>query len=239
MAEYALYVESGPKRRKTMVHVLDLLGCIAQGPTTDAALEGAPEAIRAYLRFLKRHGESVAPGVAISIRVVEHIMEGVWLGYGDPTPGFSLDFQPLSSDDLSTHLRRLGWLREDLSALIINLPPDQRAAKPEGFGRSIREILEHIAESQTVYLRYLVGKVEGLSEALRAVRQSQDASVPALTHLWQISTSRLSNMTDAERRQSVPHGQVTWTARRALRRMLEHDWEHFLEISARLGVSLD
>lgn len=29
-------------------------------------------------------------------------------------------------------------------------------------------------------------------------------------------------MTDTERRQSVPHGQVTWTARRALRRMLEH-----------------
>jgi hypothetical protein len=27
-----LYLESGPKRRKTMVHVLDLLGCVAVGP---------------------------------------------------------------------------------------------------------------------------------------------------------------------------------------------------------------
>ncbi|MFQ5858734.1 MAG: hypothetical protein ACE5LU_24290 [Anaerolineae bacterium] len=41
-------------------------------------------------------------------------------------------------------------------------------------------------------------------------------------------------MTDEERRQSVPHGQVTWTARRALRRMLEHQWEHLLKVSERL-----
>ena len=46
MTEYALYLESGPKHKKTMVHVLGLLGCIAQGPTTEAALEAAPQAIR-------------------------------------------------------------------------------------------------------------------------------------------------------------------------------------------------
>lgn len=45
-------------------------------------------------------------------------------------------------------------------------------------------------------------------------------------------------MTAAERRQSVKHGQVTWTARRGLRRMLEHEWEHLLEIAERLGKSL-
>ena len=59
MTEYALYLESGPRRRTTMVHVLDLLGCIAQGPTTEEALEATPDAIRAYLRFLRRHGDVV------------------------------------------------------------------------------------------------------------------------------------------------------------------------------------
>ncbi len=28
----ALYLESGPGRRKTLVHVLDLLGCLAVAP---------------------------------------------------------------------------------------------------------------------------------------------------------------------------------------------------------------
>ncbi|MSQ11860.1 MAG: hypothetical protein EXR48_04115 [Dehalococcoidia bacterium] len=46
MTEYPLYVESGPRRRKTMVHVLDLLGCMVQEPTTEEALEAAPDAVR-------------------------------------------------------------------------------------------------------------------------------------------------------------------------------------------------
>ena len=39
MAEFALFIESGPMHRKTMVHVLDLLGCVVRGATTDEALE--------------------------------------------------------------------------------------------------------------------------------------------------------------------------------------------------------
>jgi len=61
LTEYGLYLEPGPKRRKTMVHVLDLLGCIANAPTTEDALAATPEAIEAYLRFLKRIGEDIDP----------------------------------------------------------------------------------------------------------------------------------------------------------------------------------
>ncbi|TME64264.1 MAG: type II toxin-antitoxin system HicB family antitoxin [Chloroflexi bacterium] len=69
---YDLYVESGPQRKKTLVHVLDLLGCVVQADTTDEALAAAPEAIRSYLRYLKRHGEKVDPGEAIQTRLAEH-----------------------------------------------------------------------------------------------------------------------------------------------------------------------
>jgi len=234
MTEYALYLESGPRRRKTMVHVLDLLGCIAQGPTTEEALEVTPEAIRAYLRFLRRHGEAVEPESTFTTVVAVHVMEGSWLGNGDPAPGFGPDFQPLSVQDLSIYLKRLVWLRADLLQLIRDVPRKRLVAEPDGAGRSVYRILEHVAGSQCVYLRYLVGKVDGLSEALRAVQQGPEAILSALTHLWQISSSRLEVMTETERGQLVQHGQVTWTARRALRRMLEHEWEHLLEVSHRL-----
>ena len=95
-AEYLLYLESGPKRRKTMVHVLDLLGCIANGPTTEEALEATPEAIRAYLRFLRRHGEAVDPEAAFDTKVAEHITEGEWLGNGSPSVLFGPDLRPVS-----------------------------------------------------------------------------------------------------------------------------------------------
>jgi predicted RNase H-like HicB family nuclease/uncharacterized damage-inducible protein DinB len=233
MNHYDLYLESGPRRRKTMVHVLDLLGCTAQGPTTEVALEGAHEAIRAYLRFLQQHSEDVDPEAPFTTAVAAHVMEGNWLGNGDPTPGFTPDFGPLSVEDLGIYLRRLGWIQESLLELVRELSRQQLDAEPAGGGRPIARILEHVAESQGTYLRYIVGKVDGLSEALRVVHEDPTDLAP----LWQICASRLEAMTELERTQPVPHGQVTWTARRGLRRSLEHGWEHLQEIAWRRGIA--
>jgi predicted RNase H-like HicB family nuclease/uncharacterized damage-inducible protein DinB len=239
VTEYALYLESGPKHKKTMVHVLDLLGCIAQGPTTEAALEAAPEAIRAWLRFLKRHGEDADPRDKFTTRVAIHVTEGVWLGYGDPTSGFAPDFEPLTTENLQIYVRHLAWMQDDLMELVRDLPLSQLLDEPESGGRSIYHILEHVAESQAVYLRYLVGKMDSLSETLRAVQKGPvEILLPALTDLWQVCRARMDALTEAERRQSVLHGQVTWTACRAFRRMLEHTWEHLMEVSVRLNSTL-
>ena len=235
MSEFSIYLKSGPRRRKTMVHVLDILGCIARGPTTESALEATPEAIRAYLRFLQRHGEAVETEGAFTTRVAVHITDGAWLGNGDPTPGFAPDFQPLSLEDMHLYLRRLAWLHADLPNLVSNVSQEQLQAEPEGSGRSIYQMLEHVAGSDCVYLRMAVGKVDGLSEALKALQPDMETLPRALTHLWQIIHTRLENMTETERTALVPHGQVTWTARRGLRRMLEHGWEHFMELSHRLS----
>jgi len=235
MTKYSLYLESGPKHKKTMVHVLDLLGCIAQGPTTESALESAPEAIRTYLRFLERHGEAVRPEGAINTVVDVHITKGTWLANGDPTPGFASDFKPLSTQNRSIYLQRLAWMQSDLLELIRDETQEQLRLEPKGGERSVYHILQHMAESQAVYLRYLVGPVNGLSESLRAVQNEGPDSLPlTLSTVWDITNARLESLTDEERKQLIPHGQVTWSARRCMRRMLEHGWEHLLEISVRL-----
>jgi predicted RNase H-like HicB family nuclease/uncharacterized damage-inducible protein DinB len=234
MKEYALYVESGPKRKKTQVHVLELLGCTAQGATTEEALQATPEAIRGYLRFLQRCGEAVDPEAAFDTVVAEHVMEGGWLGNGDPTPGFGPDFQPLAETELATGLRRLEQMQADLLELVSGLPPEQLEAEPES-GRSLYQILDHVAGSQYNYLSMIVGRVDGLSAAYKLVQQGPQAAAAGLAQLFQIANARLAALSEAERTQPVPHGQVTWTARRGLRRSLEHIWEHLLEISRRLG----
>lgn len=235
MTKYSLSLESGPKHKKTMVHVLDLLGCIAQGPTTEAALESTPEAIRTYLRFLERHGEAVRPDGAINTVVDVHITKGTWLGNGDPTPGFASDFKPLSTQNRSIYLQRLAWMQVDLLELIRDETQEQLRLEPKGGGRSVHHILQHMAESQAVYLRYLVGPVNGLSESLKAVQDEGPDSLPlTLSAVWDITNARLESLTDDERKQLIPHGQVMWSARRCMRRMLEHGWEHLLEISERL-----
>lgn len=235
MTAYALYVESGPRRRKTMAHVPGLLGCIAQGPTTDEALAATPDAIRSFLRFLKRHGDAVDPKDPFTTNVAAHVMEGSWIGQGDPVTGFAPDFEPLAAAELKRYVERLAWIREDLLRLIGDLSPKQLSAQPYGGGRPIQSILEHVSEAQCVYLRYAVGKVEGLAEAARSVRESQPDMPSALARLWEISGARWAAMSAIERNQPVNHGQRMWTACRGLRRALEHDWEHLQELSRRLG----
>ncbi len=234
MTEYALYVESGPQHKKTMVHVLDLLGCIAQGPTTDAALAATPDAIREFLRFLRRHKDAVDPKAPFNIEVAAHVMEGSWLGQGNPMPGFAPDFEPLSARDLETYLKRLDWLHADFLRLLRGISPAQRAKKP-AHGRPIAQIVAHMSEAYGAYVRGTVGPVDGLADALRAVRELPGDPAAALADVWDISSARLATMTADERNRQVPHGQQVWTARRGLRRMLEHDWEHMQEVRARVG----
>src|SRR5687768_16467560 len=111
MPRYKLYAESGPKHRKTQVHVLELLGCTVNGETTEAALDAAPDAIRTYLHYLKQHGEDVDPVEPFSTEVAENVTTGIWLGNGDPYPGFAPDFEPLSKADLETYVQRLDWFQ--------------------------------------------------------------------------------------------------------------------------------
>lgn len=130
MATYGLYLESGPRRRKTMVHVLDLLGCVATGPTTDAALAASPDAIRAYLRFLQRHGEPVAADEPITTEVIEHVTEGLWIGNGSPAIVFGPDLEPISAEELEALLRRFRWMRETLAVWATTQTEAQLDAPP-------------------------------------------------------------------------------------------------------------
>jgi uncharacterized damage-inducible protein DinB/predicted RNase H-like HicB family nuclease len=232
MTEYALYVESGPKRRTTQVHVLDLLGCVAVGPTTDAALGATPDTIRAYLRLLQAHGEPVDPGAPFTTAVAAHVTAGPWIGQGDPVEGFAPDFAPLAPDDLARYLRWSAAIRAGLLSLIRATPPERFAADPAAGSRTMARIVEHISEAGAAYVRSTVGAVDGLSAALRAVRESRPEDLPAtLPRVWEIEAARLAAMSEDERARQIPHGRLLWTARRGLRRLLEHEWEHLQELT--------
>jgi len=234
MISYKLYLESGPRQRKTMVHVLDLLGCVATGSTTSEALLATPNAIKAYLSFLYQHGEPVEVESLFSTQIAEHVMEGPWLGNGNPAGGFTPDFDPLGLPEQELYLVRLIWLHDDILNLIRPLPVDALNYEPPVNGRTIYHILNHIVESEYAYLQAALRKTAGLHAAMRATQDNPQEIVNALTGFWRIATDRLQGMTDIERQQQVLRGQVLWTARRMFRRLLEHSWEHLWEITLRL-----
>ena len=237
MLTYKLYLESGPKQKKTMVHVLDLLGCIAKGPTSDEALYSSPEAIREYLRFLKRHGEAVDPGSEFATTIAEHVTEGEWLGNGDPALVFQPDLEPLTLKDSERYIQRSQWLRADVVALVGGLTSEQLEAESNTKDRSIRAMLEHMLDSEYFYVTTL-GKIKGLPGPGTIVKKQEGNLLDWMNHIRRCEIERILALTEEERSQRVVHWKRIWTARKVHRRMLEHEWEHLVELSQRLDKPL-
>jgi uncharacterized damage-inducible protein DinB len=221
--------------KTTMVHVFDLLGCVSNGPTTEAALEAAPVEVRTYLRFLATHNEDVDTDGRFTTRIAQHVMEGSWIGYGDPAPGFSPDFEPLTREELAMHLRRLRWLGEDIAMTAEMLSPEQLSAKPAK-GRSLHAIFCHIAAAEPEYARTAgAGKVAGAKELIEMIQDSPGAIGHALQRLWDLVIKQFEGMPDEDLNKVTQRGERPYTARRGLRRALEHPWEHLREMQRRLG----
>lgn len=230
MKTYDLYLDSGPMMKKTMVHVPALIGCTARGDTTQAALDATPDAVRAYLRFLARHGERFDPDAAFGTRVAQHITDGAWPGNGAaflPTDGKRL---PVGESEAL--MNRLNALHGDLRRLADSLSAKQLDARPAK-GRPIRQILLHVVGAEGAYLR----GISGASRVQRDVEEGRLDPHDALDHLLDLENARLRAMSSAERTEVIMRGQSPWTARSAVRKMLEHAWEHYVEIAERLRVT--
>jgi uncharacterized damage-inducible protein DinB len=236
MRPFKLYVESGPRRKKTMVHVLDLLGCIANGPTTEEALARTPAAIDNYRRFFSRHGAKVVVVTEIMTEKANHNTEGIWLGNGDPSLLFEPDLLPLIEQDAEEFIQRLEWMWAELVALVGGLNEGQVDEKPLPKGRSIRSILEHILESEYAYM-YAFGRPEGLPALGSIVKKKEGTLLAWMAYVQSVEYERLRSLTWEERSEPFIHWKYTRTARKVMRRMLEHRWEHLMELQERLGES--
>jgi predicted RNase H-like HicB family nuclease len=227
---YALYAESGPQHKKTLVHVLDLLGCVVQADTTDAALAAAPDAIRAYLRYLRRHGEQIDANAKIDTRLAEHNTEGLFSGQAL----WPQDLKPLAPSALARYVRWLEWSRADLLDLVKGIDEKGLRMKPAA-GRSLRDILLHVLGADKSYVYGLVGPLKTMGEPTNAAERGDLDLRVALHEARGVAIDRLKALTPAERRNVRRTGQSTYSAYRVIRRMLEHEWEHRREIAARLG----
>jgi predicted RNase H-like HicB family nuclease/uncharacterized damage-inducible protein DinB len=227
---YALYLESGPQRKKTLVHVLDLLGCVVQCDTTDEAVAATSDAIRAYRRFLERHGEKLEASAKVETRIAEHNTEGLFSGQAI----WPQDLKPLALAALARYVRWLDWSRADLLALVDGIEETRLRAKPPK-GRSLRDILLHVLDADKSYVYALVGPLKSMGEPTNAAdRGDLDLGI-ALKEARAAAIDRLKTLTPAERATVRRAGQSTYSAYRVIRRMLEHEWEHRREIAARLG----
>ncbi len=229
---FDLYLESGPQRKRTWVYVPGLPGCVAFGPTTEQAIENTTGAIRERLDFLRRHGDDLPDPEPIELYVAEHVIERKLLGLGQQV--LAPDREPLTQEEAARQLRWAEWSRGELVAAARAQVLPLTETPPTG-GRSAAAILSHVAGAEWSYISSTLGTVPGASAALVAIEGAGNEPWAALAAERETLMARLRSMTDAERTRLVEReGRPPRTARRMLRRMLEHEWEHVLELRARL-----
>jgi uncharacterized damage-inducible protein DinB/predicted RNase H-like HicB family nuclease len=231
MTVYKLYLQSGPQRKKTEVRVLELLGCTTNGPTTEEALEATPEAIRDYLRFLKRHGEKVDVDQKIETEIALHNLDGLM----NPALIFEPDEAPMRKEDVETYIERLTWMREDLLELIDGLSERELTEKPEP-GRSIRRIVEHIYGSEYHYVRNF-GKIDGVFGPGNVENLALPELFDRMEYVREKEIDHLRSLSEAKRIDPIVHKSYDNTPRQYFRFMVEHHWEHLNEIKDRLDAT--
>ena len=233
MAKYAVYLEID-EDGKCMAHVPDLPGCIVRAPTQDDALRRLPDAIREYRAWLHRHDETAPP----ENEPIEFQIAGMSTGFGPFDPGdaaafFLPDQVPLSIEEMEHHFRLMAHTRADLIALVGDLPDDvfDWQAAPTTF--SILRILRHIGNAEEWY----VSRIVPPASLPREWERDKDMLIFQFLEMERrTALVCLRGLTDEQRAgifhpsHYTQHPEEPWTARKVMRRFLEHEREHTAQI---------
>lgn len=233
MTIFQIYLEIGAEE-ECLAHALDLPGCVLRGESLAEALEAMPDTIRAYMAWLKRHGETVEEIEPLELRVVETSQGFGPFRRGDRAALFPADLLPPTIEDMEEiYFKRAGYSRQDLLDIVQGLPEHVLDWRKEKGAMTIREILRHIGNAEQWYISRLV------PAATLPKEWEVDADMPileflelerwtALERLRQLSEDELSAITRPTHWTKYP--EEPWTARKALRRLVEHELEHIAHI---------
>lgn len=193
--------------------VAALPGCIARGATRDAAVAGVRRTFRDYVEMLARFGISTEAYAGLD-------PETFSVTNLEPGTTFPEDLRSADAAELAAFLKRMEASRSALLALVRPLTQEQLERKPSEEQRSIREILEHVMVTETALLSRLEPWPGGGFATLQAV------------HRMAFQRFSVMEPEDTGGEHRIQGGR--WTVRRVMRRILEHEYEHVLEIRERL-----
>ena len=211
--------------------VVDLPGCRAAGASLQDAIALLPPVAGEYMAWLARHGEPVNQFDETAFDVIEEIEAG-----GDYS--FEVDRVAMSREEMEREIRIAGYAHTDLLSVSRPLPDSVLDWRPPASSvkfdqiyqdvRSIREMLEHAASTES---NFYVGSLSDPPAA-------PPASRPDLESLHESTAHRLRALPDESLgrlfKRTGPRGEMEWTARKAMRRIVAHKRFHTKEIEQRL-----
>ena len=122
-------LEPGYDYGRTGAWILDLPGCFVWGADRAVSLARVPSAVGAFAWWLGEHGEQIDVPATDRVEVVEEIAPSIVEGY-ERNVTFGTDRRPVTTGELETTIRRLGFARDDLVALVARLDAWEDAHGP-------------------------------------------------------------------------------------------------------------
>lgn len=218
MTEAKIYVtEAQPGYWLATIPVLP--GCIASGKAREDAIANARRAFREYRALLEAHGVAIDHW-----KDIDPDRLSVDESWTPPlVPG---EDQPFEEHEIRDFLHQYEASRAAVISLVKRIPPEEIEKKPDDATWSVRQALEHMMTTDIALLSRIEKWPDDLFTSYQAVHR--------------IIVQRFSVMEPDDWRDHTISGR-RWTSKRVMRRLLEHEFEHYghiREIIAALeGVS--
>lgn len=215
MTEAKIYVgEAQPGYFQAMIPILR--GCLATGKTRDEAIANVRRAFREYRALLEAHGVGIDQWKDID-------PDALPLGELENPPLAPGEDEPFDEHEIRDFLHQYEASRAAVMALVKGLSPDQLERAPNETTWSVRQALEHMMTTDIALLSRLEKWPTDPLSSYQAVHR--------------IAVQRFSVMEPDDWRDHTISGR-RWTTKRVMRRLLEHEFEHYQhirEIIAALG----
>lgn len=238
-AVHEVYLDLGPGG--AMAHGLgDLLGCNRTARTRARALQKIRREIPKYVAWLAAMGEWEVVPRPVRIVVAEAVADQNPWEAGGTNALFTAEREPATDGDIELCFRRMSGNRAQTRWLVKDVPGRVLAARPRGEPRSIADTLSHIADAELWYLSRIGREAKAAARRLprdpmERLEAARRAVLPMLNSLTPRERSGLFVPTKwcspRQRRVGEP-----WTARKVLRRILEHERQHAAYIARLLAV---
>ena len=215
-------LEVGPEA--TGAFAPDYPGCWVFGRKKESALDKAKAAIEEWHVWARAHGEDVESPSAVTIEPTE-IMHVTYnpAEAGKPEPLFWSEVLPVRTDDITRTLRLMEYSRSDLLKLCSGLDRHALNWKPTGEPRTVVNCLKHIAIVEWWYVTRLdVDLPKSFPRgAFQLLQWTRELAVHSLRTL---SKQQRSGIFQPENDPSPTCN--LWTARKVLRRFVDHERLH-------------
>lgn len=215
-------LEVGPQA--TGVFVPDFPGCWVFGRDQESALDKVKTAVERWHLWARGHGEDIESPSSVEIDPTEvmHVPYNP-AEAGKPEPLFWSEILPVRARDVNRTLRLMKHSRSDLMELCSGLERGELSWKPEGEPRSISGSLRHIAIAERWYVSRLdIDLPKSFpKDVFQALQWARELAVDSLRSLSKRQRSEIFQ----PRNDPSPTCNL-WTARKVLRRIVDHERLH-------------